>query len=51
MNSFTSAHVYFLFALALLLIGWKMSHAAETQMKAAQAQSQAQIERYLSDSE
>ena len=51
MNQTTSARFYFLFALLLLVLGWKISHAAKEQISRAQAQQAAHIEQMLGSAE
>ncbi len=51
MNNVTSARIYFLFALLLLALGWKITQSAKAQIVEAQAQRAAAIERVLSSAE
>jgi hypothetical protein len=51
MNNPTAARIYMLFALLLLVIGWKITQDVAAQVKHAQAQQAAQIERMLSSIE
>lgn len=48
MNNVTSARLYFLFALLLCLLGWKVCHEAATSFEKVSANRNAQIERILS---
>lgn len=51
MNNVTSARLYFLFALLLLVIGWKITQSVKEQVQEARAQQKAAIERVLSSVE
>ena len=51
MSQVTTARLYFLFALALLSLGWKVCHSASAQVARVQAAQAAQIERLLSANE
>lgn len=51
MNNVTSTHIYLVFVLVLLTIGWGVSKAAIEQVKEAKAKQNAQIERVLSSIE
>ena len=48
MNNVTTARIYMIFALMLLVMGWKVCQNVAAQIENAQAQQAAQIERMLS---
>jgi hypothetical protein len=47
MNNVTTTRLYFLFALFLLLVGWKLSESTALKVKELRASQDAQIERVL----
>lgn len=51
MTPVTSARLYFVFALVLLALGWKITQGVKEQMQEARAQRDAAISRYLSSME
>lgn len=51
MNNITSVHLYFLFALTLCLVGYKLTQGVKLQFQEARAQQAAQIEQLLSSVE
>lgn len=51
MHNVTSARLYFVFALLLLALGWKITFEAKAQIQEATAQRNAAIERVLSSVE
>ncbi len=51
MNNVTVARLYMLFALALLIIGWKISASSAELVKEAQLKQSSEIERVLSSLE
>ncbi len=51
MTPVTSARLYFVFALVLLALGWKITQGVKEQMQEARAQRDAAIARVLSSVE
>ncbi len=51
MNNLTAARLYMLFALVLLMIGWKICQNASEEIQNAQASREADLERTLSSIE
>jgi hypothetical protein len=51
MNNVNSARLYFVFALLLLALGWKITVESKAQIQEAAAQRSAAIERVLSSVE
>lgn len=51
MNTTHAARLYFLFALALLVLGWKMTRTASEQLQKVEAAHTAAIDRVLTAAE
>ncbi|MGZ3652592.1 MAG: hypothetical protein ACXVB9_09115 [Bdellovibrionota bacterium] len=51
MNNVTTARIYMLFALMLLVFGWKICKTASVEIARAQAKQAAQLERMISANE